>query len=401
MAYLINRGKMWYASWTQGGKKLQRSTGILTHPENMTPRQAKIKAQQQADIMEQAAKGTAPVDKLLDAVRSAGELSGACSPIPTVREYFGNIPAVRSESSERNRQRSYSLFLEYLGVSADKRIDAVTYETCRQFVREQLQHVSQKTVTQYRTYIAAAFARAQDIDGYMTRNPMKPVNVPQEAANINPDKGRDKQKRQPFTVQEISYMINNFPAPWCDMVAFSWYTGGLRLSDVCLMKWQDISSREKCIRIIEKKTHHVREIAIIPELQALLDKLDTTTPAGEPYIFPSMAHLYLSGVQSNISTQFTTLLKGAGIIPLVTVAETQGRRKALSPKSFHSIRHTAVSVLRSNPTFTADMVRDAVGHDSEEVERGYYTGNVEQRAALYSALASVVSTPTTSKQYIA
>lgn len=401
MAYIIQRSKKWYACWMQGGRKIQRCTGMLVQPDNMTPRQAKIKAQQQADIMEQAAKGLAPIDKALDAVRSAGELSGACTAIPTVREYFASLPSVRSISSERNRKRSYALFLEYLGNAADKRIDAITYDTCRQFIRTQLQSVSQKTVTQYRTYIAAAFSRAQDIDGYMTRNPMKPVSVPQEAANIHPDKGSDKQKRQPFTVREISHMINNFPAPWCDMVAFSWYTGGLRLSDVCLMKWQDISPRDNCLRIVEKKTRNVREIAIIPELQQVLDKLSSTRPAGEPYIFPAMAHLYLAGTQSNISTQFTTLLKGAGIIPLAAPMEKTGRRKAISPKSFHSIRHAAVSVLRSNPAFTADMVRDAVGHDSEEVERGYYTGNTEQRAAIYKALASVVVTPTTSKQYTA
>lgn len=367
----------------------------------MTPRQAKIKAQQQADIMEQAAKGITPADKLLDAVRSASELSGTSNPIPTVREYFFSIPAVRSESSERNRQRSYSLFLDYLGAAADKRIDAINYETCRQFIREQLQHVSQKTVTQYRTYIAAAFSRAQDIDGYMTRNPMKPVSVPQESASINPDKGADKQKRQPFTVQEISYMINHFPSPWCHLVAFSWYTGGLRLSDICLMQWQNIDDKSNCIRLVEKKTHHIREISIIPALRQLLDTIRATAPATEPYIFPAFAHKYLSGTQSTVSTQFTTLLKGTGIIPLTTDADSKVRRKALSCKSFHSIRHTAVSVLRSNPAFTADMVRDAVGHDSEEVERGYYTGNTEQRAILYSALATMITTPTTSKQYTA
>lgn len=401
MAYLIKRGKKWYASWTQGERKIQRATGILIQPDGMTAKQARILAQQQADNMERAAKGTAPVDKLLDATRKAAELSGTCAPIPTVREYFTGIPAVRSESSERNRQRSYALFLDYLGAAADKRIDAITYETCRQFIREQLQHVSQKTVTQYRTYIAAAFSRAQDIDGFTTRNPMKPVSVPQEAACVNPDKGTDKQKRQPFTVQEITYMIHNFPAPWCDLVAFSWYTGGLRLSDICLMQWQNIDNQGKCIRLIEKKTHHIREIAIIPALQQLLDRLNKEKNDGEVYIFPSFAHKYLSGTQSTVSTQFTTLLKGAGIIPLTMSNDDKGRRKSLAPKSFHSIRHTAVSVLRSNPAFTADMVRDAVGHDSEEVERGYYTGNVAQRAVIYSTLSAMVETPSTAKQYTA
>lgn len=61
MAYLIKRGKNWYASWTQGERKIQRATGILIQPNGMTAKQARIIAQQQADNMERAAKGTAPV----------------------------------------------------------------------------------------------------------------------------------------------------------------------------------------------------------------------------------------------------------------------------------------------------------------------------------------------------
>lgn len=401
MAGLYIRKDMWCACWKQAGKTIRRATGIAVHPQGMTAKQAEALARQQADNMERAAKGTAPVDKLLDATRKAAELSGTSAPIPTVREYFNSIPAVRSESSERNRRRSYDLFLEYLGAAADKRIDAITYETCRQFIRTQLQHVSQKTVTQYRTYITAAFSRAQDIDGHTTRNPMKPVSVPQEAASVNPDKGADKQKRQPFTVQEIYYMINNFPAPWNQLVAFSWYTGGLRLSDICLMKWESIDLHTDHIRLVEKKTHHVRELGIVPALRQILDQLNQERSAGEPFIFPAFAHKYLSGTQSTVSTQFTTLLKGSGIIPLTAEIDNKGRRKALAPKSFHSIRHTVVSFLRSNPKYTADMVRDAVGHDSEQVERGYYTGSTEQRTALYNALANAVATPAECKTYTA
>lgn len=401
MAGIYDRNGIWYALWNQAGKKIRRNTGIKVQPVGMTPRQAKIKAQQQADIMEQAAKGITPADKLLDAVRSASELSGTSAKIPTVREYLTNIPSNRTQSSESNRRRSYKLFLDYLGTAADKRIDSITYETCRQFIRQQLQLVSKKTVTQYRTYITAAFSRAQDIDGFMTRNPMKPVDISQEASSINPDKISGKQKREPFTTEEIAHMINNFPAPWCNLVAFSWYTGGLRLSDVCLRKWEDITANGNSLLITEMKTRKVREIAIIPELRQLLDKLKTACPKNEPYIFPQEAHKYLSGGQSTLSTQFTTLLKASGIIPLIPTTDKTGRRKAISPKSFHSIRHTAVSVLRSNPSFTADMVREAVGHDSEEVERGYYTGNLQQNAVIYNALAKMTATPTNSKKYTA
>ena len=75
MAGIYNRNGHWYALWNQAGKKVRRNTGIKVHPDGMTPKQAKHRAQQQADIMEQTAKGLAPMDKALDAVRSAAELS--------------------------------------------------------------------------------------------------------------------------------------------------------------------------------------------------------------------------------------------------------------------------------------------------------------------------------------
>lgn len=401
MAGIYQRNGQWYAVWNQAGKKHRKATGIPVHPTDMTAKKAETLARQQADIMEQAAKGTAPADKLIEATRQAAELSGMGAPIPTVREYLTSIPPATSASSERNRQRSYTLFLDYLGAAADKRIDLINYETCRAFIREQLKQVSQKTATQYRTYIAAAFSRAQDIDGFTTRNPMKPVSVPQEAASINPDKGADKQKREPFTLEEIAHMIHNFPAPWCHIVAFSWYTGGLRLSDVCQMQWKNIDTTANVYKLTEQKTKHVRELPIIPEMQALLSQIRANQPLHEPYIFPTLAHLYLSGAQANISTQFTTLLKGSGIIPLLPTTPSEGRRKNLSAKSFHSIRHTVVSALRNNPQFTADMVRDAVGHDSEEVERGYYTGTVTQKKTIYQTLADSITPSTTAKGYTA
>lgn len=45
---------------------------------------------------------------------------------------------------------------------------------------------------------------------------------------------------------------------------------------------------------------------------------------------------------------------------------------------------------RINACFTADMVRDAVGHESEAVERGYFHATMQQRAAVLSALAAGV-----------
>ena len=51
----------------------------------------------------------------------------------------------------------------------------------------------------------------------------------------------------------------------------------------------------------------------------------------------------------------------------------------MSRKSFHSIRHTVVTMMRSSNMFTADLTRELVGHDSEEIERQYFTATLEAK----------------------
>ena len=63
---------------------------------------------------------------------------------------------------------------------------------------------------------------------------------------------------------------------------------------------------------------------------------------------------------------------------------------AVSPKSFHNVWHSVVSFARINPQLTADMVRDAVGHRSEAVERGYFAADDAAKAKVMDALVDAV-----------
>ena len=81
-----------------------------------------------------------------------------------------------------------------------------------------------------------------------------------------------------------------------------------------------------------------------------------------------------------------------GIVPAPSPADkVTGRRKRVSPKSFHSIRHAVVSLARVNTDFTPDMVRDTVGHDSEKVEQGYFHTEMRQRESVLAGIADAIS----------
>lgn len=91
-----------------------------------------------------------------------------------------------------------------------------------------------------------------------------------------------------------------------------------------------------------------------------------------------------------MSTKFTMLVQSFGF-------DTQTKRgtgkncRPFNTKTFHSIRHSVVSILRANPAMTPDMVRSIVGHDSEEVERGYFTADIEAKRGGYSALEDIIT----------
>ncbi len=312
--------------------------------------------------------------------------------MPTVKEFLDNFPAYASQKSDAGRKHAFRLFVDFVGGSA-LRLDMVTAEHCRDFIRKSLKEVSKGTTELRKAYLSHAFKCAIVDGNLLDRNPWQAISVPKEAQAINPDAGADKQKRLPFTLAEIRKLIEHAPAPWCDIVAVSYYGYGLRLSDVCLLRWDSINWAKGYIQLTEKKTKKIRCIPLQNELATRLMELRAQA-VGEEYIFPVMAHYYNSGKASYASTQFTSLLRSMGIIPAETAEQPKGHRHNISPKSFHSIRHTVVSCLRGDASLTADIVRDAVGHNSEEVERGYFTATLEQRAQVGNKLSAALNAAT-------
>lgn len=286
MAGVTVRGGMFYAVWKVDGVNKFKSTRIpAAGDKSMSRQQAEAMARQIANSMEASAKGAA-VDKALDAVRAVASLQGTHTRVPSVREFLESVPETTSESSEKNRRRAFRVFLDYLGPGAQRRMDSVTYDTCRGFIIEQLRQVSRKTVTQYHTYIMRAFADAQDIHGYISRNPMRPVSVAQEARLLSPEKGADKQVKEAFTAEEMRRLLTEAPLPWRDMVAVSYYLGGLRVGDVCMMRWDAVDLRGGVVSLVEEKTKRRRVQPIISELRAVLERLRDTQGGGEEYLFP-------------------------------------------------------------------------------------------------------------------
>lgn len=374
----------WIACYKIGGKKIAKSTNVPLKQEGKTAKQLRKLAEEVAQAMEDAAMKAAPVHKIMDAVRLSAERAGMGDKMPTVREYLTSFTGQAGEKTERNRQRAFKVFLDYLGEGADMRLDMLTKDIVRGFIRHALKDVSAGTVGLYRSNLAAAFNRAMD-DDLIARSPMPRINMSKEAAAVNPSLGRDKLKRLPFTPEELNTIFEHFPSPWREMAVVSYFTGGQRLGDVCCLRWDSVDFKKGIVSFNTQKTGHEITCQMIPRLRAVLEQQYKLQGGTEAYVFPNMARRY-KFANGPVSSEFTSLLKAWGIVkPAPDKVALQGRRRSVSEKSFHSFRHSFVSITRSDKSITPDMVRDVVGHESEEVERGYYHASLESQMKVLQA----------------
>ncbi len=383
---------MWYATWkNQNGITEKKSTKVpIKGKAGVSAKQSKAYAQQVADSMERLAKGQTTYATAADALRSVAQASGMGGKMPTVREYLTDFQGQAGAKTESNRRRAFKVFLEWMDKRADMRLDMLTKADMLAYLRHALTLVSVGTVGLFRTNLSAAFNKAVD-DELLVRSPM-PVNLnlAKLAREVNPELGRDKIKRLPFTAEELRILVTQFPAPWRDMSLVAVMTGGQRLGDVCSLRWDFIDFASDCLSFTTGKTDKDMDIPLHPTLRERLLTIRAEQGGQEEYVFPHMAQRYMRG-DASISTEFTSLLKAWGIVKVDTEKTAlKGKRKNVSPKSFHSFRHSVVSVLRSDKRITQDLSRAIVGHDSEEIERAYYTASQADKMRGLDVIAQTI-----------
>lgn len=365
MAYLKKRRSTWYAAWYSNGKYIVKSTGI-----QVKGRKEKILALQTATAMEAAAKGEVQLTKALDAVRSTAVSMGIAKSIPTVQDYFRSYKPTGGESNQANCRRSMEKFLSFLGANQITRIDRINADICEDFCRERLKEVSFGTVKHDVAHLKTVFKSAMR-NAHIDRNPFCDFSL----SSLATASQRKKLKRLPFTIEEMNTIITDFPSPWKELALTSLLTGGQRLGDVCCLAWNNVDFKANFICFHTSKTGKEISVPMHPQLRAIfLQRIDNNSE----YVFPEAAHKYIHW-KGGMSVEFTTLLKAFKIVETNTTP-TSSSRHQLSQKSFHSIRHTVVTLLRSSNVFSADVAREIVGHDSEEIERQYFTLSHDKKA---------------------
>lgn len=258
------------------------------------------------------------------------------------------------------------LFLESIGGKADQDMDTLRKDDVARFRDAQAGRVARSTANLMLKVVRIIFAAAE-ADGVILRNEARLVKK-LKVANAH-------SARRAFTLPELKLILAQCDDEWRSLVLFAFYTGA-RLGDLAKLTWQNIDLVARELRYVTGKTGRQIAIPLAEPLRQHIEQL----PAGDdpkqplhPRAFDVVARQGRSGALSN---QFADILAAAGLAELRSHQAEEGKgkgratRRAASEISFHSLRHTAVSLLK-NAGVSDAVAQDLVGHESAEVSRLY------------------------------
>ncbi|HWZ95014.1 MAG TPA: site-specific integrase [Opitutaceae bacterium] len=227
-------------------------------------------------------------------------------------------------------------------------------------------------------------------DGLITENP---------AAKVQTLKTVEGQRR-PFTLDELKTLLSVASPEWRGMILAALYTGQ-RLKDIASLTWANVDLDRGEFRFATSKTGRRQVIPIARPLRRHLE----TLPAGDdPHapLFPSAFRIAtVNRDTSALSQQFHDVLVSAGLAaprPPKWKPQGTGREspRARSEVTFHSLRHTATSLLK-NAGVSEAVARDIIGHESAAISRHYTHIDEGSKRKAIAMLPDVTALPTAKK----
>jgi integrase len=270
--------------------------------------------------------------------------------------------AIEAEESTHARyKRVAERFTDFLGEAKSNR-DLATLHTSdiARFRDRELKERARATANLGVKVLRVALGEAVR-QGLLTLNPAQRVKLL---------KASSESKRRAFTLAEIKRILKAcaHDVEWRGLVLFGLYLGQ-RLGDLARLTWRTVNLETGEIAFTARKTG--RRV-VLPLVQPLADYLASLPASDDPdgFIFPNAAKHKRT---SRLSNEFRDILVDAGLVePRNYKTTTKGRSHAreASEISFHSLRHSAVTMLKASGLSDV-FAREIVGHESSAVSRQY------------------------------
>jgi len=186
--------------------------------------------------------------------------------------------------------------------------------------------------------------------------------------------------RREFTVDELGRILAAATGEIRTLIAMGLYTG-MRLGDCATLQWSECDLAAGMIRRRPQKTRRrTNKVLQIPIHSGLMDILKAQIGLDTRYVLPSIQKAY----PNNLNYHLRRVLDRAGIQRITKKCEP-GRVRHSSIASFHSLRHTFVSLCASNPAIQASWVQTIVGHSNPAMTAHYtHIGAESARRAIDS-----------------
>lgn len=352
----------WIACFTlANGQRAQRSTKATNR---------KL-AQKLADEYEAAARTRqteAQVRRVLSDLHRM--TSGSALSSASVREYLDHWIKSKSGTVSGSTQIAYEAtakdFCEFLGGRADLQLLYLEKADIAGFRNRTASSRAAATANIRLKILRVALQQAWR-DGILDDNPA--AKVPLLKVPISDT------ARRPFTLKELQSLIRAADGEWKGLILFGVYTGQ-RLGDIVRLRWSNIDFNTGTLAFTTRKTHRRQILPLAKPLRQWLNQRPKSIAPGEHPIFPSLSsHLEKTGRVGPLSNQFFDLMASIGLVPArshrkrVDGAGRNGRRTS-SGLSFHSLRHTATSLMK-NAGISPAIVQEFVGHDSRAISEHY------------------------------
>jgi integrase len=269
-----------------------------------------------------------------------------------------------AESTLEFYRKAADKFLAHLGALADADLAEITREHILDFRNHEAEKFAPKTVNHDLKAVKMLFLSARR-DGLIADNPAEDVKTVSQRG--------EKRTRRPFSLDELRSVLSVADDEWRSMILVSLYTGA-RLSDVASLTWENVDLHAKELRFIARKTGKTIILPLDGPLAEHIEKLPTDDSVKTPLHPRAFAIVEKQGKTGHLSNQFADLLAQAGLRKKQPQRKTddkeQARRRRNGGLSFHSLRHTAVTLLKEAGIPQA-VVMELVGHDNEEMSQHY------------------------------
>jgi integrase len=366
MAWLYRRkdSRRWWVGWRVGQKSYFQSTGTADKAEAQKEL-AKVRA------MFEARRAGSLTQEVFESL--TGRTIPKKSLVSELDDWIAECERTTSHETVERYRTIAEAFKEFSGATErGPLLYDVTSEHVRTFLSQRREKRGATTVNLERKILTVFFRRA--VEGNRLKvSPLLGVKAEKVSR-------REKRQRRAFTVAELRDIYAKAEALgdfWKFLVLAGTYTGQ-RMGDLVCLTWGALDFQANTLTLYQRKTDRRVIMPLRPALRALLwqlrERMGKAGTRENDSIWPEEAAAYTERGAGQFSNQFyDRILVPCGIMPARTHKRTKAGRdtkRDASPASFHSLRHTFVSLLKIAGSAQA-TVKELAGHASDEISDHY------------------------------